>query len=600
MGFAGVFNTLMRRALIAAVVCLLAFPAFAGAAGTSPPTAEELSDYVTDVPGSTGYHYGLRDNRGNSMTALKVIPNPQGGYLGAYHVLIGSQFVIKLASSTNLLNWTYVRDLASSGAQPTIGKLGIPGDETYLLSYESSSGCSGRGGAGGYCLRFLRYASISALLSGTPYKTFTVPRTLSDCQEGTPNVTTASIDSLGKLVLNVAFHYSPDCIVDRQAKGTLVDFSSWSAQIDTSMNTLFETATPPIGANGSVRDRDIRGFRKLQFNLQDAQLVSDDRSTWRTWLYDWQTNAVSNLNVHTHGGSTSFGHPTITNIQNSDGSGRLIVTYYVYAEGAVPGEAGELIFYRDYDPTIVAAGDISKTSISGQKLTSDLIAANPATAVLPLGDNQYDTGTLTNFNTYYGTTWGRFKGSTFPTPGNHDKCPDSGYDEYFGKPCWYSFDLGNWHIISLDSNVASDTAQLSFLDHDLASTTKPCVLAFWHHPRFSSGATHGNSTRTAPFWTRLYNANADVILSAHDHIYERFAPQDPNAVRDDARGIRSFLVGTGGSSLYSIGTIRANSEVRYVAGFGVLRMTLHPTGYEWRFESEAGKTFTDVGSASCH
>jgi Calcineurin-like phosphoesterase len=361
---------------------------------------------------------------------------------------------------------------------------------------------------------------------------------------------------------------------------------------------LFASTTPPIA--GGVRDRDVRDFRRLRFNVHEAQLVAGDPSSWRQWLYDFQTNTVSPLNVRTHGNSPSIGIPTVTDVTNPDGSGRLIITYYVHPQGAAPGEAGELIFYRDYDPTVVAAGDISSNGFGGQQRTANLIKANPTTAVLTLGDNQYETGTLTNFNTYYGSTWGLFKSYTYPSPGNHDRCVTSGYDEYFGKPCWYSFDLGQWHLISLDSNTASDAAQLAFLDQDLASTTKPCVLAFWHHPRFSSGGVHGNDTRTAGFWTRLYNANADLVLTGHDHIYERFAPQTPSAVRNDVRGIRSFVVGTGGKSLYGIGTIRANSEVRHVSGYGVLRMTLRPNGYDWRYESETGNAFTDAGSGSCH
>jgi calcineurin-like phosphoesterase family protein len=222
-------------------------------------------------------------------------------------------------------------------------------------------------------------------------------------------------------------------------------------------------------------------------------------------------------------------------------------------------------------------------------------------AVLTLGDNQYDTGGLQGFQSCYNPTWGRVKAITFPSPGNHDPCPSSGYDEYFGKPCWYSFEIGQWHFVSLDSNRPSDPAQLGFLEQDLANTTKRCVAAFWHHPRFSSGSTHGNQTQVGPFWTRLFNANADLVLVGHEHVYERFAPQTPAGASDPARGIRQFTVGTGGRSLYGLtSTPKPNSEVRYNGGYGVLRATLHPGSYEWRFQSEAGKTFTDSGSANCH
>jgi hypothetical protein len=557
----------------------------------------ELADYVSDVPSATAYRYGLRGDQGNAMTGLKVLPNPLGGYLGTYSVWTGTDFAVKLAISSDLLKWTYVRDLASSGLNATIANVS---DLSYLVVYQSTAGCSGTGRSTGNCLRFLRYADLNALLGGSPSQTFTAPRTLSDCAEGTPSVTARSFDAQGRLVVNVAFHYSRDCSVFRQASGTLVDFSSWSAQVATNRNTLFESATPAIG--GHVRDRDQRSFRGLLFNLYEAQLTLNDNSSWREWLYNWQTNKLSSLNVHGHGGSSSFTYPTMTNIENPDGSGRLIVTYYVQGQGAAPGEAGELLFYRDYDPTIVAAGDISGTSIAGQKRTSDLITASPATAVLSLGDNQYDNGELTNFTSYYDPTWGRLKSITYPAPGNHDKCPDSGYDEYYGArapACWYSFDIGQWHIISLDSNRPTDSAQLAFLDQDLASTTKKCVAAFWHHPRFSSGS-HGDQTKVDPFWSRLYAAGADLVLNGHDHDYERFAPQDTAGALDYARGIREFVVGTGGRSTTSISTPKPNSEARNWGNYGVLRLTLGKTGYGWRYESEAGKTFTDSGSGDCH
>jgi hypothetical protein len=126
------------------------------------------------------------------------------------------------------------------------------------------------------------------------------------------------------------------------------------------------------------------------------------------------------------------------------------------------------------------------------------------------------------------------------------------------------------------------------------------VLAYWHHPRFSSGSVHGNQSRVAPFWRRLHAARADVVLSGHDHMYERFAPQNPAAVRNGARGIREFVVGTGGRSLYGTGTVRPNSQVRRANTYGVLELTLHADSYDWRFVPEAGKSFTDSGTSPCH
>jgi calcineurin-like phosphoesterase family protein len=571
---------------------------------TAPPAPknvrDELADYVADVPGATGYRYDLHDNRGVPMTGLKVAPNPAGGYLGVYQRTVGGSAFVELATSGDLASWTFVRDLGSNGGNPTIMRLGFPTDQSFILAYQRTAGCTGTGGSTSGCLQIARYTDLNSLLSGSPTQSFNAPRTLSNCAEGTPALVSASLDALSRLVLNLSFHYMRDCSVMRQAKGKLVDFSTWSAQPDTGLNTLFESATPTVG--GHVRDRDFRRFRGLNFNLHEAQLSLNDPSSWRAWLYDWQANSLANLAVRTHGGSTSLTSPALTSIQNADGSGRLVVTYYVNSQGAAPGEAGELLFWRDYDPTIVAAGDISTTSISGQKRTSDLILANPATAVLSLGDNQYDNGELANFMSYYDPTWGRFKANTYPSPGNHDKCPDSGYDEYYGARapgCWYSYDIGQWHLISLDSNKRTDSAQLAFLQQDLASTTKKCVAAYWHHPRFSSGS-HGDQTNIDSFWSLLYAAGAELVLNGHDHDYERFAPQNATGTADYARGIREFVVGLGGRSKTALGSVKPNSEVRYNGGYGVLRLTLGDTGYSWRFESEAGKTFTDTGSGDCH
>jgi hypothetical protein len=254
------------------------------------------------------------------------------------------------------------------------------------------------------------------------------------------------------------------------------------------------------------------------------------------------------------------------------------------------------------DPVIAAAGDISDDSLSGQDRTDELVVNQGLDAVLTLGDNQYSHGALSDFQQYYDPTWGRAKSITFPSPGNHDDCPESGYDEYYGSRapgCWYSFDIGDWHFISLDSNRPSDPAQLAFLDSDLASTTKSCVGAYWHHATFSSGSSHGSDSRTRPFWDALYAAGADLVLVGHDHTYERFAPQTPWGQRDDFRGMREFVVGTGGKSHYGLGSPIPNSEVRNGDTFGVLKLTLHADSYDWQFVPEGGKTFTDLGSQTC-
>jgi hypothetical protein len=270
------------------------------------------------------------------------------------------------------------------------------------------------------------------------------------------------------------------------------------------------------------------------------------------------------------------------------------------------------------DPVIVAAGDIAcdpdSSSFNGgngessrcrQRFTAALLRG--ATAVLPLGDNQYENGDYAKYLKSYAGSWGAYKGITRPVPGNHEYLTSGakGYFDYFGAVAaergkgYYSFDLGAWHLVALNSEIDAHagSAQERWLRGDLAATKKSCLLAYWHKPRFSSGV-HGNDADLDGFWRALYAAHADVVLTGHDHDYERFGLQNPDA-RADPNGIREFVVGTGGRSLRDFSTPEPNSKVRNNSAFGVLRMTLHPGSYEWKFVPEKG-SFTDSGKTACH
>ncbi|MFD7654257.1 DNRLRE domain-containing protein [Actinosynnema sp. NPDC059797] len=262
----------------------------------------------------------------------------------------------------------------------------------------------------------------------------------------------------------------------------------------------------------------------------------------------------------------------------------------------------------DADPVLVGAGDISNSG-SGDSATAALLDGIPGT-VFTTGDNVYDSGTTSEFNNHYNPTWGRHKARTRPSPGNHDYNTSgaTGYYNYFGSLAgpagqgYYSYDLGNWHVVSLNSNIstAAGSAQERWLRADLAASTKPCTAAYWHHPLFTSGANHSPSTATRPLFQALYDYDADVVIFGHNHQYERFAPQNPSGGLDTARGIRTFVAGMGGASHYSFGTIRPNSEVRNSTTYGVLKLTLHSDAFTWQFVPEAGKTFTDSGTTACH
>jgi hypothetical protein len=278
------------------------------------------------------------------------------------------------------------------------------------------------------------------------------------------------------------------------------------------------------------------------------------------------------------------------------------------------------------DPVIAAAGDIacqpdSQAFKAGRgtsegcraAATAELISKGNYTAVLALGDLQYEKPTLDDFRRSYALSWGKFKAITYPVPGNHEygSRAASGYYQYWGSRAgdprkgYYSFDLGAWHLIALNANCGAVggcgrySPQGQWLRKDLASHPAGCTLAFWHQPRFSSGL-HGNDDVYAEFWRLLYAGAADIVLVAHDHNYERFAPQNPDGRADPKRGMREFVVGTGGRSQYPVGFARDNSEVRHSGTFGVLALTLHARSYEWRFVPISGGTFKDSGSARCH
>jgi hypothetical protein len=270
---------------------------------------------------------------------------------------------------------------------------------------------------------------------------------------------------------------------------------------------------------------------------------------------------------------------------------------------------------RKSPPVLIAAGDIADCGERGDEATAALVRRLDGT-VAALGDLAYPNGSQQAFDECYDPSWGAVKKRTRPTAGNHEyETRDAkAYFDYFGKAAgergqgYYSYDLGAWHIIVLNSNCgavggcAADSPQGRWLRADLAAHARDCTLAYWHHPLFSSGREHGGDTTTRPFWQALYDAGADVVLWGHEHNYERFAPQNAAGRLDKKRGIRAFVVGSGGAGLYSIGKPLKTSEARNDNTYGVLVLTLHASSYEWEFvpAEKGGTTFRDAGSADCH
>jgi Bacterial Ig-like domain (group 2)/Calcineurin-like phosphoesterase len=278
------------------------------------------------------------------------------------------------------------------------------------------------------------------------------------------------------------------------------------------------------------------------------------------------------------------------------------------ARGLV-GTASVTVSPRASLAVLVGAGDIASCGSSGDEATASLLDTIDGT-VFTAGDLAYENGSAEEFANCYAPSWGRHRSRTRPAPGNHEYFTfgASGYYDYFGSAAgepskgYYSYELGGWHVIALNSNLRVDpgSPQEQWLRQDLANTKVRCTLAYWHHPRFSSGVDHGDDPMMQPLWEALYDYGVEVVISAHDHIYERFAPQTPTGVLDLSKGIREFVVGTGGGSRDGTGAPKPNSEVRTGTAWGVLKLSLFSDRYEWKFVPVAGNTFTDSGTGSCH
>lgn len=259
---------------------------------------------------------------------------------------------------------------------------------------------------------------------------------------------------------------------------------------------------------------------------------------------------------------------------------------------------------------LIGAGDIASCGELADEHTAAIIQQYPQDAVFTAGDNTYENGTQIEYEQCYGASWGQFKDRTRPSAGNHDyNTGGAAYYAYFGASAgkegegYYSYNLGSWHIIVLNSNCnnvacGADSPQVQWLKADLAASSARCTMAIWHHPVFTSGPS-GNSTWLKPFWQTLVPAGVDVVVNGHDHDYERFAPQDADG-NPTPQGIREFIVGTGGAYQRPFLKTQPNSEIHQTGTFGVIRFALYADHYDWQFLPVDGQTWTDSGSAQCH
>jgi hypothetical protein len=289
----------------------------------------------------------------------------------------------------------------------------------------------------------------------------------------------------------------------------------------------------------------------------------------------------------------------IVNIDIADRKSRPVIP----GDGVAVYAAGDIADCRKFGPADTGAAQTAALILSE-------LTRHDNAAVLTLGDHTYPNGRLAEFTDCYGPTWGQFKSRTYPAPGNHEYYTRraTGYYDYFGDAAgpgrrgYYSFTLGNWHVVSLNSNLKQPLehhAQLEWLKAEFAQHKTRCTLAYWHHPVFSSGG-HGDNPQMQDAWQILADAGADVALVAHDHNYERFAPMDAHGRPDPTRGMRQFVVGTGGAKLTPFRFRRPNSDGGSNSTHGVLKLVLKEAGYEWEFLPVTPDGFTDRGASFCN
>ena len=411
---------------------------------------------------------------------------------------------------------------------------------------------------------------------------------------------TASQQEIGSLDAGVPAGWSRTgesfAVLDVGTPGAANVCRFWTGQRYAPKSSHFYTSVPVECASVKVNpDWRYEGeVFAMQLPLSDGSCAAGTKPLYR--LYNDGQGGAPN---HRYTTSTAVRAQMLAQGWRAEGAGVGVI-------GCVPTSLGAV--------SVVAAGDIAQcrrapASESGAARTAALIRPQDD-VVLTLGDNAYENGTPDEFATCFDPTWGAFKDRIRPAPGNHDYYyPEAaGYYDYFGAQTgpdrrgYYSFDLGGWHFVALNTMVdrGPGSPQYRWLQTDLAQSAAQCTIAYWHHPLFNSGGVYGPIREMQPLFDVLYAAGVEMVLSGHEHIYERFAPQRGDGVLDPARGVRQFVVGTGGHELNPLGPPIPNSEFRQNTHWGVLRLTLSPGRYAWQFVAADGGTPLDSGSATCH
>ena len=326
-----------RLAALAIAVAAFLIGGFLPPASAAPPSdapRAELRGMVEDVTGANAHRYGTTDSAGHSMDTAKVIQDSTGGYLAVYHTMMSDgRYHSFVATSTDLMNWTFAHDLGTGASQPTITQISTGG---YVMAWEQDPGNH-------IAVRY--YPDRAHLLSGSATKSYDTPRTLSSCAEGTPNIYSVTLKpDIDHAVIDIGGHYFANCDVDRQQRGTLTNFSSWT----TSPQPNFDNALLYWGVAGNIGDRDALTFRGYQFGVIEGQYTKGDFGSWRTFVYDYATGNADTTAIHTNGGSTAFANPGISALKAPDGKTAVLVSLFLPSEGAAPGEAGQLLYYHEY------------------------------------------------------------------------------------------------------------------------------------------------------------------------------------------------------------------------------------------------------------
>jgi len=334
-------NLLTRRewSLVLAVSLFASVIAGFVLSRVGPPGDPERQDpfqaILEDVTGATAWRYGARDDHGRVLDTIKIIENPEGGYLAVYHAWSGDEFLVHLATSTDLIRWAFTTTLEAGASQPTIASLPNGG---YLVAFEKE--------ADGSHLRFAYYSDPASLFEGVPQRIFDAPRTLSPFHEGTPNIYGVAMgESVTNSRIVAGFHYFDDRLgVDRVATGVLRNFTTWTTEDSTAYNEALVSES----AKGNIGDRDDGAFLGEEYIVQEVQFAAGDWSSWRVFLYEVSTDTFALLNIKSHAGSTAFANPTFTVLKSPNGADCVVVTYFVPQESAKGGESGQLIFYTEY------------------------------------------------------------------------------------------------------------------------------------------------------------------------------------------------------------------------------------------------------------